>query len=121
MTLTLSFYCNFIKFHIERTKAIFDWIFSLDRPRSPYEISYLQSPDVGLEEDALEARREKEAKSLVAVQRFAKQFQSMKQVWAFLNQQHDLYTASKLVQGGASNIDTDISSDLIKKSYGGST
>ena len=107
---------------MERTKAIFDWIFSLDSPQSPYEVSYLQSPDVGLAEDALEARREKEAKSLVAVQRFAKQIRSMKEVWKFLHQQHDLYTASKLVrEGGANNPDTDISSDLIRKSYGGGT
>jgi len=103
---------------MERTKAIFDWIFGLDSPRPAYELTYLESPNVGLKDDALEARSIKEAKSLSTVQRFAKQYRSLRQVWSFLNQQHDLYTASKLVEGGASHLDSK-SADLIKKSYGG--
>ena len=106
------------KFHMERTKAIFDWIFGLDSPGTAYELAYLESPDVGLEDDALEARKEKEAKSLANVQRFAKEYRSMRQVWSFLNQRHDLYTASKLVEGGESHLDTQ-SAELVKKSYGG--
>lgn len=105
---------------MERTKAIFDWIFSLDSPRQAYELTYLESPDVGLEEEALQARSDKETKSLETVQRFAKQYRSLKEVWSFLNQQHDLYTASKLVEGGASHLDAQ-SAELIKKSYGAGT
>jgi len=105
---------------MERTTAIFDWIFALDDPHPAYELSYLESPDIGLADDALQARSEKENKSLSAVQRFAKQYTSLKLLWSFLNQQHDLYTASKLVEGGASHFDTK-SAELIKKSYGGGT
>jgi len=102
---------------MERTKAIFEWVFELDSPRPAYALTFLESADVGLNVDALQARSDKEAKSLATVQRFAKQYRTMKQLWSFLYQQHDLYTASKLVQGGASHLDAE-SAELVKKSYG---
>lgn len=104
---------------MERTKAIFEWVFGLDRPRPAYVLTFLESPDVGLQDDALQARSAKEAKSLAAVHGFAKQYRTMLQLWSFLNQQHDLYSASQLVQGGgASHLDAE-SAELVKKSYGG--
>jgi len=105
---------------MERTTAIFDWVFALDNPHPAYKLSYLESPDIGLGDAALQARSEKEKKSLGTVQRFTKQYTSLKLLWSFLNQQHDLYTASRLVEGGGSHFDTK-SAELIKKSYGGGT
>jgi uncharacterized SAM-binding protein YcdF (DUF218 family) len=106
------------QFHMARSKAIFDWIFGLDDGN--YHLSYLVSPDVGLSQEALAARAEKEAASLLSVRTLAAQHTSMKQVWAFLNTQHDLYTANKLVERARSTRSGDeATSQLVKKSYGG--
>lgn len=99
-----------------RSQAIFDWIFSIQA--SGYELTFLSSPNVGLDAEALEARRVKEVASLASVERLAQQYRTLPDVWLFLNTQHDLYAAAKLVErakgtanGGAS--------ELVKKSYGG--
>lgn len=98
-----------------RTKAIFDWIFNLNP--AGYQLFYLESPDVGLSEDALHARYEKEKKSLESIKIFSATFRNLKHVWEFLNVQHDLYTSSKLVQRGKQTAAT--VEELVKKSYGG--
>ena len=97
-------------------QAIFDWIFSIDD--KGYELFYLSSPDVGLSGEDLEARRSRESNSLQSVQRLAKIHRSLAGVWSFLHQQHDLYTASKLVEHGrsASGYGAD---EAVKRSYGG--
>jgi uncharacterized SAM-binding protein YcdF (DUF218 family) len=107
------------QFHMARTRAIFDWIFGLD-DRRDYKLYYLQSPNIGISDGALHARSEKEAKSVTTVEAFAKQYRSLSQVWSLLNTQHDLYTASKLVERGRATRSSDYeTTDLIKKSYGG--
>jgi len=103
-----------VQFHMPRSKAIFDWIFGLGGRH--YELYYLQSPNVGLSEEAVEARREREARSLASVEKFAESMKTMRDVWSFLNERHDLYTASKLADR-ARNAGED-ASDLVKKSYG---
>ncbi|CAK0860998.1 unnamed protein product, partial [Prorocentrum cordatum] len=47
---------------MERTVSIFGWIFGADPPetRTPYRLSYLATPNVGLHEEALRARAEHE-------------------------------------------------------------
>jgi len=34
------------KFHMKRSKAIFDWVFSLDPPSTPYQLSFYGTLDV---------------------------------------------------------------------------
>lgn len=57
------------QFHIERSKAIFDWIFvQVDsgkkrKRKDKYKMHYLSSPNVGLSEDAIAARVERERQS----------------------------------------------------------
>jgi hypothetical protein len=101
---------------MDRTVAIFEWIFGLSP--SPYRLYYLQSPNDGLGEDALTARREKEAASLASVQGLAKTYTTLKQLWQFMNHEHALYTASKLIERGRA-ASSDGPNDLVKKSYGG--
>ena len=100
---------------MERTKAIFDWIFSLES--SEYQLDYLASPNVALGQDAIRARMEKERTSLQSVQSFATTYLSLKQVWAFLNEQHALYAANKLIKRGRDDSHSD-ASVLVRKSYG---
>eukprot|EP00540_Astrosyne_radiata_P022720 CAMPEP_0116822150 /NCGR_PEP_ID=MMETSP0418-20121206/107_1 /TAXON_ID=1158023 /ORGANISM="Astrosyne radiata, Strain 13vi08-1A" /LENGTH=197 /DNA_ID=CAMNT_0004450229 /DNA_START=222 /DNA_END=815 /DNA_ORIENTATION=- len=86
------------KFHIERTKAIFDWIFSIGE--EDYELYYFGSEDVGLSTEALDARRAHEAKGTKNVREIlAPRYRTMRDVWDFVMHKHDLYTASKLVEG----------------------
>lgn len=107
------------QFHMERSKAIFDWIFTT-APVQSYKLYYLSSPDTGLSESALEARREREARSLVSVQKLSQEYRTMSAVWSFLNTKHDLYTAKTLIQrGAAKTAKGEAVSDEIKKSYGG--
>jgi hypothetical protein len=99
-----------------RTKAIFDWIFGMGKQN--YKLYYFASKDVGLTEEALEARKEHEERSARTVsEKLAPQYKTMKDLWKFINENHDLYAASKLI-AGATQID-DVRGDALKASYGG--
>lgn len=75
---------------------------------------------MGLSTVALEARIEKEAKSLKSIDVFAQKYRTLRDVWSFLNQNHDLYTANKLVERGRNYpMGSENVGDLVKKSYGG--
>lgn len=102
---------------MQRSRAIFEWIYNLPGVH-PYELSYLASTNVGLSEEALHERRLREANSLQNIFRLKRTYRSMRQVWNFLNTQHDLYTASKLVAASA-EAGVAGESDLLKLSYGG--
>ena len=105
------------KFHMARTKAIFDWIFNVDPPIIGYELYYLESPDIGLSDEAVEARIKKENKSIESIQRFTQQYTTLPDVWKFMHQNHDLYTAGKLVERGRQQPNDSVT-EIIKKSYG---
>jgi hypothetical protein len=103
-----------------RSKAIFDWIFNVDS--KGYRLHYLVSPNVGLSPDALQARLDREAISLESFKTKSNEHRSMASVWKFLNTQHYLYTAAKLVQRAATSANSKQSNesvgDLVRKSYG---
>ena len=111
-------------FHIERSKAIFDWIFvEVDKGKKKrkdrYKMHYLASPNVGLSEEAVAARVEKERKSEKTVrEKLAPKYKTLKGVWEFLNESHSFYTASKLADR-AKGITDETPSEAVKKSYGG--
>eukprot|EP00980_Cylindrotheca_fusiformis_P020701 scaffold7738_cov133-Cylindrotheca_fusiformis.AAC.10 len=109
------------EFHMERTKAIFDWIFlqcDKDGRRPKYTLYYLSSPNIGLSEEAVQARREREVKSEQTVrEHLAPTYKTLKDVWGFLNDNHSLYTANKLVQRARGDGDAS-ASDMVKQSYG---
>jgi hypothetical protein len=100
-----------------RTRAIFDWIFGVDD--NGYQLYYLSSPNVGLSDDAIQARNEKEQNSLKAVDGYSQTYRSMRAIWGFLNKKHDLYTAGALVKRGKIQTAPDETTALVKKSYGG--
>jgi hypothetical protein len=101
---------------MERTKAIFEWIFGLGN--AGYELSFLASPNMGLDKDVLEARKEKERKSLQSVESLRETYTSLRDVWHFLNEKHDMYTASKLVEQGRDEQGSGETSELVRESYG---
>jgi uncharacterized SAM-binding protein YcdF (DUF218 family) len=104
------------QFHMERTKTIFDWIFRCDNHE--YRLYFLASPNVGLSADAIKARKEREAKSEMTVrEKLVPKYKTMKDIWRFLNNDHSLYTAWKLVERAKGNGDAK-ASDMVKRSYG---
>jgi hypothetical protein len=112
-------FSQLLQFHMARTQAIFEWIFSADPASYPYRLFYLQSPNVGLSGDALAARQEKETQSVASVRKLSQQYPRLGDVWRFLNSHHTLYTASKLVERAKKSPVDPAVNDLVKKSYGG--
>ncbi len=133
------------EFHMDRTRTIFDWIFSLPSRSSLssppqtkrtgrkgqrnndddnlYNLFYLQSPNVGLTEEAAVARKEREASSTRTVREslMPKYGTSLQDVYQFLTHEHSLYTAQKLVErgrGGTGGGDDSKASALVRQSYG---
>lgn len=100
---------------MKRTIAIFDWIFNLET--SDYSLYYLQSPNIGVSQEALDARQQKEADSLKQIQRYTNEYRTMKDVWGFLNTKHSLYSADMLVER-AKGQQPEVP-DVIKELYGG--
>ena len=113
------------QFHMNRTKAIFDWIFGIPPPQQgninnkdqPYQLYYLASADVGLSTEALQARQEREQASLANVRGYAAMYTTLPAVYQMLTTQHGLYTASKLIQRASSAAKSE-TTDLVKRSYG---
>ena len=109
------------QFHMDRSQAIFDWIFGLENQNgNPYRMFYLAPPNIGLTEDAVRARKEREAKSQKTVETIlSPKYQTMKGVWEFLNHDHSLYTAEKLVERGRAPAEAiNEGNKALKESYG---
>ena len=111
-----------IQFHIHRSKAIFDWIFHTTTPdgsTANYELYYLSCNNIGLADDAVEARRVHEARGESNVKtKLAPKYPTLEGVWTFLTTHHDFYSASKLAKRGAGG-GNDVGKDsLLKLSYG---
>jgi len=107
-------------FHVERSKAIFDWIFSLPGgvEGEPYSLSYLATPDDGLSPRAVEARAAREAKSARTVREvLSVSHRSLGAVHAWISRDHDLYAAHKLAER-ASDAGAHVAPALLA-SYGG--
>lgn len=109
------------EFHMQRTAAIFDWVFlEVDQNPLNYQLYYLSSDNVGLSEEAIKARKEREDKSAINVrERLSQEYTTLPQVWKFMTTRHSLYTAGQLVERAQGvNQDDEEASKMVKKSYG---
>lgn len=77
------------EFHMPRTRAIFDWVFSLSATQ--FTLKYRATPDVGLAADALAARVEKEAASMLRVRELRERIQTLEQLHEFVFTEHEVY------------------------------
>ena len=114
------------EFHIGRTKAIFDWIF--DAPLTPssssssYKMYYLSCNNVGLDNEAVSARRAHEIRGEANVRHnLAPTYPTIQDVWTFLVTKHDFYCATKLVERSLVLVNDDSSNAMLKLSYGKTT
>jgi len=91
-------------FHMSRTRTVFDWVFSLDA--NAYSLDYKVSEDVGMDDDVLNARRDKEQQSVVKLrEKTIPEIRSMKQLAHFVLVDHGAYNTggiSKERQGSCS-------------------
>ena len=78
-------------FHMPRTRAIFDWIFSLTPTPQFYELSYIQVPNMGLDPAALAAREAKEAVALATLAPQIASIQTLSQAHEFIFHAHTAY------------------------------
>jgi uncharacterized SAM-binding protein YcdF (DUF218 family) len=106
------------EFHMERTQKIFNWIYSIDNEGSNYELYFLQSPNIGLSSEAITARKQRERQSLVHIDQLVKEKTTLQQVYQFLTNEHSLYTAQKLINRGALDVEEEVVKDNVKLSYG---
>lgn len=108
------------KFHIHRSKAIFDWIFHVpSEEASSYELYYLACNNVGLGIDALDSRRSHEARGEFNVRsKLAIEYTTLQRVFEFLTTKHDFYTASKLVERASNAQQGKVRDKLLELSYG---
>lgn len=109
------------EFHMERTKAIFDWVFALDPPPEKYTLMYQATPDDGLTGEAVTLRAEREHKSAENVRNnLAANRKSLRDVHQFLTSKHDLYMAESLVERASKAAATTID-PVLAASYGGTS
>lgn len=108
------------KFHIQRSKSIFDWIFSVPSERpSNYEMYYLSCENAGLTPDAIRARRSHEARGESNVKsHLVEEYTTLQDVFRFLTTKHDFFTASKLVKRATALHEEKVRDNLLALSYG---
>ncbi|MGK7901750.1 MAG: YdcF family protein [Hormoscilla sp.] len=82
------------EFHLARTKSIFQWVYGLGVPANYYQLQFESVTDAGIEQEALEARREKERQSLVRLAEIQSQVQSFPQLHEWLFTEHGAYSVS---------------------------
>lgn len=97
-------------FHMPRSKAIFEWVFGgsgEEGDSGKYELTFVEtSTGASLTEEALSARREREASSLLKVHQLARAYPTLADLHTFLTTQHDLYTAHKLADHQVGSVDS---------------
>ncbi|MCX6612531.1 MAG: YdcF family protein [Acidobacteria bacterium] len=80
-------------FHMPRTQAIFNWIFSVAPLPIPFEIHFHSVADTGMDATTLAARLEKEQASLDSVHSLAQRHTTLASVNQFLFTEHGAYHA----------------------------
>jgi len=79
-------------FHLTRTTAIFQWIYSLTPVEREYTLSFADVPDQGLGPETLQARREREKLSLNKLLPKIKSIRSLDGFNRWLYSEHDAYS-----------------------------
>ena len=85
-------------FHMERTQAIFRWVFSLV-PDSGYTLAFETVPDVGASEEDFARRRARERGSLARVQELRERIRTIVELHEFMFFKHGAYSVEGLVKG----------------------
>lgn len=79
------------EFHMARTQAIFNWIFSIDDPENRYRLTFEATPDTGINSEGLVQRERKEAEAVRLIANESRQLTTLAQVHQWLYSQHAAY------------------------------
>jgi hypothetical protein len=83
------------EFHMPRTQAIFDWVFSLEPLTIPCAIQFQETPNAGLSGQVLEARLHRENSSLEKLQQTIGQIEDLDELHRWIYTEHRAYTVGK--------------------------
>lgn len=98
------------EFHMERSKAIFDWVFGLELYDSSiqkvkYNLQYHTVSDMGFDQSVISSRVIKEKQSLDNIKILSQQITTMKQFYSWLFTQHSLYNNTSINHQEENNIE----------------
>lgn len=82
------------EFHMARTRAIFQWMYSLDDQNRKYHLTFNAVEDVGIPADDLQARLDKEANSLKQFLKNTSTIHSLRNCHQWLFTKHAAYSLS---------------------------
>jgi uncharacterized SAM-binding protein YcdF (DUF218 family) len=92
------------EFHMPRTAAIFEWIYNLDRPATPYDLHFHSVPNVGIDDTTLQARIDKEREGLNGMSKLRENIPSLQALHSWLFTQHNAYSVAGHALRGTSEI-----------------
>ncbi len=78
------------EFHLERTRAIFEWVFGL-LPDKRYELTFHGTANLGLAADLVKRRVERERASLSQLKVCMQSVRTLAEMHRFVFQEHDAY------------------------------
>lgn len=78
-------------FHLPRTEAIFRWVYGMDVPRRFFQMTFKSVPDSGIPKASLNARADREKRSLSQLEETRKRIRSLKQLHNWLYTNHAAY------------------------------
>ncbi|NJK28082.1 MAG: YdcF family protein [Coleofasciculaceae cyanobacterium SM2_3_26] len=78
-------------FHMPRTEHIFKWIYGLDAPENSYVLAFEAVADDGMDAESLNARRQKEHRSLLALAALTDRIHTLQQLHQWMFSEHDAY------------------------------
>jgi hypothetical protein len=80
-------------FHMPRTEAVFRWVYALDGPGPRCAVEFETVPDIGIEPEILQARMEKEAARLSALDALRRRIATLSELHRWLFAEHCAYAA----------------------------
>ena len=84
------------EFHMDRTKEIFNWIYSLEKKN--YLLKYYPVTDFGLDRDMIVSRKLREEKSLENVKRLKGEITSISKFHDWLYKKHNAYNNNFIIE-----------------------
>jgi hypothetical protein len=83
------------EFHMARTQAIFEWIFSLNPLQHDYKLSFASTSNRGLSTEILEARQKREKQSLDRLEETIQQIPTVLAFNKWIYSEHAAYSTKK--------------------------
>jgi hypothetical protein len=81
-------------FHLARTRAVFEWVYSLEPRAVPFELAFEGSPDTGMDAEVLAGRTARERRGLDAIAQVARGIAGVREFHRWLFGEHAAYCAS---------------------------